>query len=348
MTSLLFLLPKNHQKFRNRSFFFQMVKRKLHQKEHYGQLLSEFGTLQERINHHGDSDNEGMVDVKTRILNNFDYVVLACLTLMGVLYFLTYFESFHWHLSACCRILLIKLLSIYDWGHMKNKQCLIERHANLPVGNFFNCDLCENINIIDVVDSLDEDVLEDRYIHLDVPVVLTNGLEHWPKNSSFFDDLLLDEDFSSSFPCKLSSNIVKDLSTAGDILARTKNFGEFFVHFQNCEQAAMRVLRRFTFRPANIPATYSPSTYNWVIWNKSYNATGYKAIDLIEKLTVFGQIAGTTHIKLIPRSNCKQVCSILQFNLLQGEMLVFTSLWDLEYRCNEVDENVAVIMEIRD
>lgn len=324
-----------------------MVKKKVIQKEHYNQLVSDFSTIQEQEeNHLNDPHTEEAVKVK--FFNTFDYFVFYCLGFIGILYLLTYIDTIHWNLSAIGRIALIKLLPLFDWRHMKNKQCLVEKYSDVPVGIFFNCDLCENIKTIDIRDSLEEDILEERFINLDGPVVLTGGLEHWPRNATFINELLMDVDFSNSFPCKLSSNIVKDVTTAAEIMTKAKHFDEFFLHFQNCEQDAMRALRKFTFRPDNLPASYSPSTYNWIIWNRNYNTTGYKAVDLVEKLTVFGQIVGSTNIKLLPRSNCEQSCSILNFPLLQGEMLIFTSLWDLEYKCNETSENLAVVIELRD
>lgn len=317
-----------------------MVKKKQHQKDSYDdQLVASFQNFE-------DGPVTGIKN-KPMLITRFDYIVFFCLISFMLIHTLTYIESFHWHLSAIGRILLIKLLPIYDWRHMKNQQCLIEKSNNDPNESVFNCDLCENIRRINVHDSIEEDELEERYINLDVPVVLIKGIEHWPKDSQFLQDLLSFDDFSSSFPCKLSSNIVKDFIPAGEILVKAQHFDEFFIHFQNCDSDAMRVLRRFTFRPHVLPAAHSPSIFNWIIWNKNYNTTAYKTVELIEKLTIFGQIMGSTDIRLIPRKNCELVCPTLDFQIFQGEMLIFTSLWDLEYRCNEAGENLAAVMEIR-
>lgn len=320
-----------------------MVKRKSAQKLNYDQLLPGFEVQEEVL----PQDENEIKNSKIKFLNSFDYVVFSCLVLMGVIYCVTFFDSINWHLSAIGRIMLIQILPIYDWMYMKNQFCLIESRSNVVTENFFNCELCENINKIDVYENIDEASLVERYIGIDVPVIVTSGLEQWPRNVSFLKELLLDNEFSSSFPCKLSSNIIKDIGTSSEILVKAKNFDEFFLHFQNCEQDAMRALRRFTFRPALLPAVDSPTTYNWIVWNKNYNSSLYKSIELVEKLTIFGQIMGSTHIKLVPRGICETICSTKNFQLLQGEMLVFTSLWDLEYKCNEMAENIAVIMEIR-
>lgn len=320
-----------------------MVKRKLAQKVNYDQLLPGFET-QEEV--HQQDVNLVMIS-KIKFFNTFDYFVFSCLILLCLIYCMTFFDGIHWHLSAISRLMLIKILPIYDWMYMKNQFCLIERNTDVPTEIFFNCDLCENVNRIDVYENIIEKSLEEKYIDLDVPVLLTNGLEQWPKNSSFLNKLSLETDFSSSFPCKLSSSIMKGLGTSREILEKARIFDEFFLHFQNCDQDAMRALRRFTFKPEILPETDSPTTYNWIIWNKHYNSSFYKTVELVEKLTVYGQIMGSTHIKLIPRGNCGKICSTLNFQLIQGEMLVFTGLWDLEYKCNEIGENLAIIIEIR-
>ncbi|CAG9814863.1 unnamed protein product [Phaedon cochleariae] len=286
---------------------------------------------------------------KTKFFNTFDYVILTIISVVVFIYIVKYFDSISWQLSSIGRIFLIKLLPYYDWKHLKNKECLIDSpwRKNHTESILFNCDVCENIDTIDVYRTLDEDILEERYINLDIPVILTSGLETWPKNSGFIDALKSEEDFFSSYPCKLSTNIFKRVGSAGEILDRTHYFDKFFLTFQNCDLEAMRVLRRHCYRPDNIPPSFSPTMYNWLLWNKHYNMTAHKSIDLVENFAVFGQLFGSTHIRLIPRKNCQSICPFLSIELNGREMLLVTDLWDLEYRALGTGENMAVIMELR-
>ncbi|KAJ8958996.1 hypothetical protein NQ314_006314 [Rhamnusium bicolor] len=244
---------------------------------------------------------------------------------------------------------MVKILPYFDWRYLKNKRCLIEKFNTSPNSDkiFFNCDLCENINKIDVYEKIDQEILRQRYIELDIPLIVSKALDKWPKNSSFIENLILDDDFYFSYPCKLSTNILKGSRKAGNILEKVKLFDEFFLHFQNCAPDAMRIFRKFTYRPDFLPPTYSPILYNWLVWNKNYNTTNYKLVNLVEKLAVFGQLFGTTYIQLIPRQNCAEICPILDIKLNAGEVLIFTSMWDLEYRPKEDSENMAVILETR-
>nr|CAI5865865.1 unnamed protein product [Callosobruchus analis] len=280
--------------------------------------------------------------------STFDYVIISLSATMILLCLLSYFESVSWYISALARIFLIKLLPVYDWKHLKNKACLLDRADISPGTSNFNCGLCENLQRIDIYDYLDEDYLEEKYINLDIPVIIAKSLEHWPKDSSFLDAVSNERSFFFSYPCKYSGNVHKGHGNIGEIFNRVQHFSQFFAHFKNCDPEAVRAFRKYTFRPAVIPKSYTPTTYNWLLWNKNYNTTNYKPIELIEKLVAVGQVFGSTYVRLVPRKNCGAVCPTLNIKLFAHELLIFTSMWDLEYRPMEVGENMAVVMEIRD
>nr|XP_023012909.1 uncharacterized protein LOC111502949 [Leptinotarsa decemlineata] len=303
-----------------------------------------------------DYSTEGFKEFKCKgpkefkCFNTFDYTILLIIVLSLSVYFLTYIESISWQLSSIGRIFLIKILPYYDWRPLKNKQCLIDAFSkeNELLDDNLNCDICENIKHIEVYETIDEDILDERYIKRDRPVILSKGLEMWPNDSKFIQELRLNEHFSSSYPCELSTDILKDLRTIYQIIENVDQFDEFFLHFQNCDVDAMKIFRRFTFRPEALPPVYSPVLYNWLIWNKNYNTSNYKRVALVEKVAVFGQLFGYTYVSLIPRKNCEFVCPQLNIKLTGREMLIFSSLWDLEYRPFEKGENMAVILETSD
>lgn len=289
--------------------------------------------------------NSSTTNNDSKFFNKFDIFVLSAILIYTILYYLTYIDTVSWHLSAIGRMLLIRVLPFYDWRPLKNKHCLIEKSHVLPKA-IYDCGMCENIRRIDVFETISEDRLED-FINLDKPTILTSALKTWPKDSKFLETLVTNEDFYYSYPCKLSTNIIKDFSYLGEVLERVSVFDEFYLHFQNCDLEAMRRMRKYTYRPEVIPKNFSPTIYNWLIWNKSYNVTNFKPLELVEKLGVFGQIMGTTKIQLVPKY-CESVCPIMSILLYGGEALIFTDAWDLEYRPGETGENMAVVMEIRE
>ncbi|XP_018571189.1 uncharacterized protein LOC108910916 isoform X2 [Anoplophora glabripennis] len=330
-----------------------MVLRKINSSYTFQQFNSEINELYDYLRSEKYKDEEikkifAPLTAKVKKSNAFTYIFVSILVLLVSVYFLTYFDFIYWHVSAIARIALIKVLPYFDWRYLKNKQCLIEKLAPSTPSLLFNCDLCENIRNIHVYEDIDEDTLIQRYLELDVPLILTKGLEEWPKHSNFIDDVVKEDAFYYSYPCRLSTSIHRGSSMAGQLLEKVKSFDEFFLHFQNCDLEAMRVFRRFTYRPKFLPPTYSPVLYNWLVWNKDYNTTNYKPIDLVERVSIFSQLFGWSYVRLTPRLNCKDVCPELNIALSGGESLVFTNLWDLEYRPKEVGENMAVILETKD
>lgn len=276
-------------------------------------------------------------------------IYLLLLPILMVAYFLISFETISWHLSAIGRIALIQILPFWDWRNLKNAQCLINRPSSETTKKLFNCDLCETIINVHAYETIDEYILIQKYIELDAPVIFKTGLESWPNDSHFLHELNANEMFSTSYPCNMFTNMQKSESNVWNLMERVHLFDSFFVHFQNCDLHAMKLFRNYTYRPSFLPNIYSPVTYNWLLWNKNYNMTTFKAIDLIEKITMFGQIAGRTHIKLTPRENCQSICQTLEFNLESRESLIFTSLWNVEYKTEVGNfENIAVILEIKD
>ncbi|XP_057659591.1 uncharacterized protein LOC130895945 [Diorhabda carinulata] len=287
--------------------------------------------------------------IRQDFFNKFDYIFLTILAIILLLYILSNFEEFSWQLSSFGRIILIKILPYFDWRPYKNKRCLIEHFftETETLSNKLNCNVCEDLVGIDVHEILEEDILEERYIKLDNPVIITKSLKNWPKDSRFMNDLIQHES-SKLYPCNLSTNIHKGLDNLETVLSKLKYFNEFYIHYQNCESEAMRTLRQYTFTPEVLPSIFSPTLYNWMIWNDNYNATNYKQIELMEKVTVVGQLFGSTNIRLIPRKNCAKSCPFFDIILRERELLIFTSLWDLEYRPADKGENMAVIIEYSD
>ncbi|XP_030757710.1 uncharacterized protein LOC115883463 [Sitophilus oryzae] len=279
---------------------------------------------------------------------------------LAVIYFFTYWDKFYWNLTALTRIFLIKILNLYDWRYLKNEMCLIDKNLFQNKAIFqqelaFECDLCESVQNLDEIvynyEDIDSDFIE-RLLKLDRPILIRGGIEHWTQHSpeDFVNILTSDVDFSTSVPCKLSSNIFssrEDSTEAKSLIFKTSFFESFFLHFQNCEKRAVRVFRNITSRPDIVPDVMSPVTLNWLLWSKNYNVSKFKPIDLVEKYTMIGQIFGGIVLKLIPRKNCKEICAVLEVPLYENEFILFSSLWDVEYKPFGKGENLGAVLEIK-
>lgn len=274
----------------------------------------------------------------------FAYLLLALL----IFYILSYLEFVSWNIAAVSRIFLIELLPFWDWTVLKNEKCLISKYSTPAViENSFNCDLCENINHIDVYENIDEETLKIRYADIDTPVIVNQPLKSWIQSNNFIELLAEDTIIEYSKPCSLSTNIINGIPIVKTLLERATFFESFYMHFQNCDFQAMKQFRSYTPKPDFLPPEWSPVQYNWLLWSTNYNTTSYKPINFTQRIMVFCQIAGEFYINLKPKNNCKEQCNNIDIKLKQGELLIFTDLWSLEYRSESPGESIAVILELR-
>lgn len=268
-------------------------------------------------------------------------VIAASLITFAILYFATYFETISWHFSALGRILLIKILPFWDWTSLKNQQCLISKPSTTTQEITFNCDLCENIHQIDVYDTISPETLKNRYIDIEVPVIIKKS---WSKMN--FPGILTENTaFADSKPCNVGTNIHTGDTNVRNLITKTELFNSFFIHFQNCDFGAVKQFRGFTPRPDFLPPELSPVQYNWLLWSRNYNVSKFKMLGLVDKIAVVGQISGGNFLKLIPRNNCEGECSQIEIRLNEGETMILSSLWNLEYR-PDLGENLAAILEL--
>lgn len=272
-------------------------------------------------------------------------------------------EYTSWRITALTRILMIQILPYFDWTYLKHEPCLVPKFFQGKKNDGvleepFNCDLCETF--IDFEDFfVDQDSFDDvtevirQYLEVDHPVIVSGSIEHWATNSpeELLSHLLDHKEFANSVPCNFFSNFHNPKKSPGaslkEVFTKKHNFDSFFLHFQNCDLEAMKVLRNFTYRPWVVPEEIAPVTYNWLIWNRKYNPVKYKKLELIEKYALIGQMLGSTQLKLVPRKNCKDKCDVIEGVLPSGYILMFTSLWDIEYLPRGSTDNMAVMLEIQ-
>ncbi|CAG9770056.1 unnamed protein product [Ceutorhynchus assimilis] len=283
--------------------------------------------------------------------------IILMISIISILIIRHHQERLHWHLTAITRIIMIKFLPYFDWRYLKDEVCLIPKQKPLLIDQgVFDCDLCESLrdfeyfplspHLSDLSDYI------QRAIDVEKPLVINGGIEHWIKTTpeDFIGQIIDKDAFARSIPCNLFTNVYNSKKGDIDLLSlfeKRKYFDNFFMHFQNCDLEAMKVFRNFTYRPSILPDELSPVTYNWLIWNKNYNAPNYKRLNLIEKTTVVGQLFGNTRLRLVPRKNCENVCEVLKGILPAGHFLIVTSLWDLEYLAEGDGENMAAVLEIK-
>ncbi|XP_044764223.1 uncharacterized protein LOC123320835 [Coccinella septempunctata] len=254
-----------------------------------------------------------------------------------------------WYILAMSRMFLIKIKPFYDWSYLKNEECMIPKWWEKGVEKNYtpNCNFCENLKNVEVLDQLDGGELEEFYMEVQKPVVFQYEfptVDHvW---SSFFQD----DNFLSSFPCSIETNVMENEGNIGKILRKISIFPNFFVHFQNCEYDSMKYFRGVVPTPKFVPDNISPVQYNWLMWSRNYTFPRFKKIELSnsENFKLVGQIEGRATYRLLPPGKCEKICEEVEVTLGKGQVFIFTNFWRLEYSVSgseEEIEDVGVILE---
>ncbi|KAF4518873.1 hypothetical protein B566_EDAN006724 [Ephemera danica] len=217
------------------------------------------------------------------------------------------------HLSAVGRILMIKMLPVWDWTNLFYDSCLVN---NPYYGDYTvteeDCVTCEALETIDRVTGVSYQQILDGYLQRDAPVVVLDAMDTWPL-------YLQDERLRDTVPCVMTTNI---RTASSDLFA------------QNCDINAVKALRKYYQRPYFLANTVSPAHFNWVLMSSDYHAKLYK------------KLRGTTTFRLIPHNACNASCSELVGELSEGEILVFTNyIWTFEYLPGRGTDNVAILTE---
>lgn len=285
-------------------------------------------------------------DFKSKYFKTFIIFLIVLLTL----YFMSYFETVQWHYSAIGRLFLIELLPVWNWKEMKNEKCLIKTmksDTNTNADIMQDCTYCEYIHNIDVVDAKESEFIHQKYIKLNKPAILENGIEYWTNTVDFqgiLDAMFDDETLANSHPCKFKSNTYSGTGNLYQSLKNLDDYSSYFVHFQNCDFNAVKAFRKYFKRPKFLATEIYPIQYSWLLISQNYNVNKFKPIVLTDQITVVGQFLGRNDIILHPHE-CGEDCEVLKIDLRAGEVLIFGGVWNMEYRPFGEGQNMAVILE---
>ncbi|XP_011693798.1 PREDICTED: uncharacterized protein LOC108783363 [Cyphomyrmex costatus] len=260
------------------------------------------------------------------------------------------------HFTALSRLLLIKVLPIWNWQPLYYENCMI----NNPFYNDYtiteeDCVTCEALETIDRLSDVRYRNLVDNYLNRDAPAIITDAMDSWAVMNTdyfWFDNIthlyLENERLMETVPCALTSNLRTGSSDLAAFLRRVHapEVAKWFVHWQNCDINAVKVLRKYYQRPYFLSSTVSPAHFNWVLMSSDYNSPSYKKVELDSGLIALAQLRGATQLRLTPINPCNSSCPELIADLHQGEMLVFTNvMWTLEYAPMRGLDNIAILTE---
>lgn len=249
------------------------------------------------------------------------------------------------------RLAAIQVLPYWDWTTLYGQECLV----NNPyfVGHRLqeeDCELCEHLEYIDRIQNVSHSILMEDYLKRDIPVIITDGMDHWIArdlfNMQFLNNLYAtDPALVDVLPCMFASNVrikygnpraLLELAARGDIT-------NWYAHWENCEKNAAKVLRQFYKRPYFIPPMVEMAEPNWIFLASQYRGKKNKPADIALPMMWMAQLKGQIKVRLTPRSPCNSTCSTLYNTLHEGDILVMTDMmWLLDYLPISSGDTIAI------
>ncbi|XP_018322055.1 uncharacterized protein LOC108734847 [Agrilus planipennis] len=278
-------------------------------------------------------------------------IIFFILGILLIFYFLSYVNIFFRFFEAIGRLIMIQLLSVFDWRYLVDERCLI------PVPFFskivqqppeIDCILCQGIEKIDVKEDITQEELHELFISVHKPVIIGNAVQMWPNlaNASVLKNFLkMDPSLSNSIPCEISTSVYSEICEVKKLVKRMDKFDNFFLQFQNCDLNAVKQLRLMIPRPPFLPAQLAPIQYSWIFISKNFMLNKNKNIEFGERVVLFVQMTGRNFIQLIPSRDCRSSCPLIDIELKKGEAIIFTHFWNMEYRPDPKTENIAFALE---
>jgi hypothetical protein len=118
---------------------------------------------------------------------------------------------------------------------------------------------------------------------------------------------------------------------------------KFKVMWENCHKNTSKVLKRLIRRPYFLPAHLELLPQNLIFASRK---TRNKFITLPASFQInfFCQIKGNSIVKMWPATPCPDKCSKKKFVLQEGEILIFSDSWNIEFKPTNGEEFIVIAL----
>lgn len=260
------------------------------------------------------------------------------------------FELLSWHISAVGRISLAKLLPYWNWQRLYNTKCLVAKESSeiKDSGDSFplDCGVCEGLaSNVTRTSNLTFKKLQDNFLLRGMPVIISDSHTPWLSDFNFLNELLHIDDFMTSDPCNVKSNLAMRQWMKLRKMLESIQENSGFLHFRNCEFGALKATRRLYEKPYFYLSHLEPPHSTWFL--VSHNFTSFRETRLnVVDLVVVQQMKGNVELALEGKEDCFEECGKFVETLVEGESLVFISeLWNLRYKPVEANFSVTIVTE---
>ncbi|KAG4069667.1 hypothetical protein HA402_014690 [Bradysia odoriphaga] len=312
-------------------------------------------------------------EIRVMLLKKWIKVLIIVAFVISQIYVLPFLN---WNASAIGRIVMIKVLKIWDWRYLYNVECLIEYdesdHIPISIDAVENdCSFCENIGkkifffeTVYRVDkkflSVTEDIphvldvsystLKSNYINRGHPVVIEDPQLHSEDSNlnGYIERIKNLTDLIDSNPCNLQTNLVtglhyRNLNEIFELIE--SSWDGWFLHYRNCDFSAVKASRALHVQPPFLTSHLKPFSSSWILFSSSYKTSKPKKL-LVKHLVVVKQIIGSIDVLIAPKVECKEFCNDFELHLEVGDSVVFSAeFWDFSYYPSADGEAVTSIRE---
>ncbi|CAF1058933.1 unnamed protein product [Adineta ricciae] len=248
-------------------------------------------------------------------------------------------------LLSFIRLLLIKILPIWDWTTIYTSACFV----NNP---FFNnslelseCDKC--INTTGVLRESNVTFFNfTKTVYLNHrPVIVDDATQSWTATrklnlKKLFKLYIEDPILSEHDLCRFEANIRLYNQPGGadklfnDYLSNTRR--PFMAQWNNCKRETLKVLRSYYSKPYFLPASVGQTLMgNWffVSFGLHKESERLQKIPLGESWVWIAQIQGAGLIELRPKYPCESLCRTIDaIELNHGDLIIYSHLYDAFYK----------------
>lgn len=248
------------------------------------------------------------------------------------------------------RHFMFKVLHVWDWTELYSETCIMENPFYLDEQVYtIDCQACEDVFDVDFLNHTSTEEISQLYMQRNVPVIVRDAMSDWPIMQKSFTILNLTDEFYylKDDVCMFQSNLrVRNHHQLFTRLAAQKEVKlKWYAHWENCEKATQKLMRKFYARPYFMPGVVQMTESNWLLMSSRYHGKKFKRIDSMSSITVMwvAQVWGYNKIQFEPKKPCNDICNMLEDTLEQGEIVLYNpAVWNFSYLPGAGTENLAL------
>lgn len=282
------------------------------------------------------------------------FLGIAFIIFIGIFIGLLFYDPIFRMICMLGRLFLIKILPFWDWTYLYRSTCFLSNpYYVVPGLQESDCQVCEDLFEIDVMNFTTSEIVMEKYLKNDIPLIVSNATEGWPINENNFDvnnitKMYLEElETNDNEVCMFQTNLKIDnhINFLETIASHNNILNRWYAHWENCGRTTEKAVRKFYIHPYFLPLALEMREPSWILLSHNFRGRIYKMINFSPdtKIVFLVQIKGFNYIRLKAKDPCSKSCEVLQEVLNEEEILMFTTeLWQLEYLPGEETENIAL------